>query len=84
MKFKIDIECTPKEAREFLGWPDLEEFQRGTMEQVQRRTREYLDSMDPEKLASMWMPMGAQAWETMQKAFTDFASGAAGRKPDDK
>ena len=81
MKIKIDIDCSPEEARAFLGWPDVTEFQRAAMEQMQRRASEYLDSLEPDKLAKMFMPAGMEAWDAMQRTFTRFASGAAGGKP---
>lgn len=79
MKFTIDVECTPKEARAFLGLPDVEEFQRAMMEQARERTVDWLGSMEPEKLARMWMPGGLEGWErAMQDAFTKFTTAATG------
>ena len=82
MKIKIDIDCSPEEARAFLGWPDVADFQRAAMEQMHRRASEYLDTLEPDKLAKMFMPAGMEAWDAMQRTFTRFASGAAGGKPD--
>ena len=83
MKIKIDIDCSPEEARAFLGWPDVADFQRAAMEQMQQRTAEYFESLEPDKLAKMFMPAGVEAWDAMQRAFTRFASGTAGSgKPD--
>ncbi len=82
MKIKIDIDCSPEEARAFLGWPDVADFQRAAMEQMQGRAAEYFDSLEPDKLAKMFMPAGMEAWDTMQRTFARFASGAAGGKPD--
>ena len=84
MKIKIDIDCSPEEARAFLGWPDVADFQRAAMEQMQRRTEEYFASLEPEKLAKMFMPAGVEAWDAMQRAFTRFASGAAGSGTPDR
>ena len=78
MKIRIDIDCSPEEARAFLGWPDVADFQRAALEQIQERTTQYFDSLEPDKLAKLFMPMGMEAWETMQKAFSRFASGATG------
>ncbi len=69
MKFSIDIECSPTEARQFLGLPDVEEFQRRMMAQVQDRIGAHIAAMDPEALMKTWLPLGAQAWETFQKSF---------------
>ena len=81
MKIRIDIECSPEEARAFLGWPDVAGFQRAAMEQMQKRATEYFESLEPEKLATMFMPAGMEAWEAMQRTFSRFASGGAGGKP---
>ena len=81
MKIRIDIDCSPEEARAFLGWPDVADFQRAAMEQMQQRTAEYFESLEPEKLARMFMPAGMEAWEAMQRTFSRFASGATGGKP---
>ena len=69
MKFSIDIDCTPEEARTFLGLPDVAEFQKDMMAKVQAQLTEHVERMDPEALMKAWMPMGAQAMETFQKAF---------------
>ncbi len=69
MKFSIDIECSPKEARQFLGLPDVEEFQQRMMDQVQDKLGGHIAAMDPEALMKTWLPLGAQAWEAFQKSF---------------
>ena len=81
MKIRIDIDCSPEEARAFLGWPDVADFQRAAVEQMHKRTTEYFESLEPEKLARMFMPAGMEAWEAMQRTFSRFASGATGGKP---
>ncbi len=77
MKFTIDIDCTPEEARAFFGWPNVEGFQAAMMKIVQERMTEYLESADAETLAKMWLPTGLEAWESMQKSFmSQFMAGA--------
>jgi hypothetical protein len=78
MKFTIDVDCTPDEARQFLGLPDVQEFQSAMMALVQERMTEQVKSMDPEALMSTWLPTGMQAWENMQESFMKGFSGAAG------
>ena len=85
MKFSIDIDCTPEEARQFLGLPDVQEFQKAMMALVQERMAEQLGAMDPEALMKTWLPTGMQAWENMQQAFMRGFSGAsAGRNRDEE
>ena len=70
MKFSIDIECSPQEARQFLGLPDVEALQAGLMEQIRDRMSAHVAAMDPDALMKIWLPIGARAWETFQDAFT--------------
>jgi hypothetical protein len=77
MKFSIDIECTPAEARAFLGLPDVEGFQRDIVELIRSRTAEHLKTMGPEALMKTWMPMGIEAMNALQQAFTSSLGGAA-------
>ena len=78
MKFHIDIDCTPEEARRFLGLPDVAPMQAAMMEQVQQRMERALEQMDPETLMKMWLPAGLESWEQLQKAFWQQFMGGAG------
>ena len=69
MKLSIDIDCSPQEARAFLGLPDVEEMQREMTEEVQQQLRAHIAAMDPEALMKTWMPMGTKAFETFRDAF---------------
>ena len=76
MKITIDIDCTPDEARAFLGLPDVAPLQAEMMKEMQERMMKTLAGMDPEKLMKTWMPSGAQTVEQMQRAFWEqFAGG---------
>jgi len=69
MKVKIDIDCTPEEARTFLGLPDVKPLQEAMMKEVEERMRANLSAMDPETMFKTWLPAGIQGWEQMQKMF---------------
>ncbi len=81
MKIKIDIDCTPQEARSFLGLPDVAPMQEAIMTDLQERLRQALSSADPDVLMRTWLPAGMQGLEAMQKMFWNAASGA-GKKDD--
>jgi hypothetical protein len=68
MKFTIDIDCTPQEARAFLGLPDVESVQRALASEIETRMRAALDRMDPERMLQTWMP-AVRGWEELMKAF---------------
>jgi molybdopterin-biosynthesis enzyme MoeA-like protein len=69
MKFSIDIDCTPEEARAFFGLPNVEALNKAVMDQVQARMMEQMRAMAPDEIMKAWMPNGA-AWEQFQKMFT--------------
>ena len=56
MKFKVDIDCTPDEARAFFGLPDVKPLQEALMPEVEERLRNTLKAMDPETLLKAWLP----------------------------
>lgn len=85
MKIKFDIDCTPEEARTFLGLPDVKPMQEAMMQEVEDRMRANLHAMDPETLFRTWLPAGIQNWEQMQRAFwSQFAGGGADTDTNDK
>jgi hypothetical protein len=74
MRVKFDIDCTPEEARAFLGLPDVAPLQAEMMKAVQERMMKSLAGMDPEALLKAWMPAGASL-EQMQKSFWEQFAG---------
>ncbi|MEO5335426.1 MAG: DUF6489 family protein [Magnetospirillum sp. WYHS-4] len=69
MKVTIDIDCTPEEARQFFGLPDVRPMQEALMAEVEQRMKANLAAMDPETLVKTWLPAGIQGWEQLQKMF---------------
>ncbi len=70
MRVSIDVDCTPEEARAFLGLPDVRGLQEGMMKEMEERMRAAISGMEPEALMRMWMPFGGKdGWEAMQKRF---------------
>ena len=69
MKINVDIDCTPQEARTFLGLPDVEKMQEAVMAQLQAKMMENINGLDPESMMKTWLPAGVQGMEQMQKMF---------------
>ena len=78
MKVTFDIDCTPEEARAFIGLPNIAPMQERLMKAMEDRLQENLTSLDPEALMKTWLPMSFQGWNEMQKAFWDQMSKAGG------
>lgn len=69
MKFTVDVDCTPEEARAFLGLPDVKPMQDALMRQIQERMTASLHAMEPEAMLKTWLPAGVQGMEQLQKMF---------------
>jgi hypothetical protein len=80
MKIHIDIDCTPEEARAFLGLPDVAPMQAALMAEIQQRMLDTLKAAEPDALFKMWLPAGLQGWEQVQKQFWSQMAAAAGGK----
>ena len=69
MKVTVDIDCTPVEARQFFGLPDITLIQEKIMEAMEEQMLEQLRSLDTETFVNTWMPVNLQNLEEMQKMF---------------
>lgn len=84
MKINVTVDCTPKELREFLGWPDVEPLQREMLERVSNMMSEGVAGTDLMSLMRPFLAPNTQAFEAMQKAFLQaFQSGAGERTKKD-
>lgn len=69
MKFKVDVECTPEEARAFIGLPNVAPLQEAMMKELENQMRENIRNLDPETMMKTWLPATIQGWSDMQKLF---------------
>ena len=73
MKFTVDVDCTPEEARRFLGFPDLTAVHEAYVEKMKAAVGE---AAGPEAFAEMmnaWGPMseaGMNMWRQMLEPMT--------------
>ena len=81
MKITVDVDCTPAEARAFLGLPDLKPMQDALLAQLQDRLSANLQAIDPETLVSAWLPSGMPGIEQFTKAIISQMDIALGREP---
>ncbi|MDB5453113.1 MAG: hypothetical protein JWO33_1691 [Caulobacteraceae bacterium] len=78
MKMTIDIECSPAEARAFLGLPDVEPLNDHLVAEMRRRMDENLEAMRPEELMKSWFAFGGQATEQFRKLMMAATGGSPG------
>lgn len=68
MKISIEVDCTPDEARSFLGLPDVKPMQDEMMAEIRARMMGAVQNMDPAEMMKNWMP-GAAGFDQMQDLF---------------
>ena len=76
MKVTIDVDCTPEEARTFLGLPDVQPLQEEMMAVLRDRMMAAVGDMDPEKLLKSWTAAGTEGMEQMMRFWSDLAKGS--------
>jgi hypothetical protein len=75
MKITMDVECTPEEARAFLGLPDVKPMQERLMQEVQDRMTANIRAMEPEAMLRTWLPATLKGFEQMQEIFMSQMTG---------
>ena len=76
MKITMDVECTPEEARAFLGLPDVRPMQEQLMREVQERMAANIRAMEPEAMLRTWLPATLKGFEQIQEMFISQMTGA--------
>jgi hypothetical protein len=69
MKITVDIECTPEEARQFLGLPDVQPLQAAMMVEVEKRMRAEMERFSPEGLMNAWLSSAPQNAQWLRGIF---------------
>ena len=72
MKVKFEIECTPDEAREFFGLPDVKPLQEAMMSKLEKQMVEAVDRFSPDAVLRNWLTLGPQSAENMRDMFDRF------------
>jgi hypothetical protein len=77
MKITVDIDCTPAEARSFMGLPDVEPMQKAVMAEIERRMMTEIERFSPESLFKAWLPIAGMNADW----FRDFLAAATPKPP---
>lgn len=78
LKFNIEVECTPDEARRFLGLPEIAPMQERLIEEMEAQLKETIRAMDGKAMLEQWLPVGIKGVEQFQSFWTQLAAAAAG------
>ena len=69
MKITVDVDCTPLEARQFMGLPDVEPMQKAAMAEIEKRMMTELERFSPETLFKAWLPIAGMNADWLQEFF---------------
>jgi hypothetical protein len=83
MKITMNIDCTPEEARSFVGLPDVAPMQERLLKEVEERLRANLHAMEPEAMLKMWLS-AFKGLEELQEKFLSGMAQAADAKTDQR
>jgi hypothetical protein len=78
MKFTVNVECSPEEARRFMGLPDVTPINDQLVAEMGKRMEQNLALMSPETMMQSWMSVGTQAQDAFVKLMTSVAGSAMG------
>ncbi len=78
MKITIDIDCSPEEARKFMGLPDVAAMNDELVASLAEKLRASLSGEDPGALFKEWFSGGTDGLERIQKEFWSRFSGGSG------
>ncbi len=67
MKVTVNVDCTPAEARAFMGLPDVEPLNDFLVEQMKSRMAQNIQSMQPDELLKSWSTFGVTAQDQFFK-----------------
>ncbi len=78
MKISVDVDCTPEEARRFMGLPDLSSVHAVYIGKLERIVDEGITADNMEAMMRAWAPMG-EAGMAMWRQMFDQLGGPAKR-----
>ena len=73
MKMTIEVDCSPEEARRFLGLPDVSAMNDHLVSEMSKRIDSNMSLLNPEEFMKNWMSFGTGAQEQFRR-FMDTAS----------
>jgi hypothetical protein len=82
MKVNIEIDCTPEEARQFMGLPDVQPMQNAMMDKLQQKMSENIEKFSPEAILQNWFTFDPKMTERFQDMFVNMAGLGMGRTKD--
>lgn len=78
MKITIEVDCTPEEARAFMGMPDVRPMHDEIMADMKERMTEAAKNFEPEAALKTWMGSSGDGMEQMMRFWQQIGQGKDG------
>ena len=79
MKMTVEVDCSPQEARAFLGLPDVSSLNETLVEEMKTRMSSNMAMLSPDELMKNWTAYGVGAQEQFRKLMTAAVDAGMGR-----
>lgn len=66
MKITIEIDCTPDEARQFMGLPDIKPMQAAIMGRIEAQMTDAVGRFSPDAMLRSWMSLMPQTGDQLK------------------
>ena len=81
MNVKLEVDCTPAEARAFLGLPDVSALNAELTDLMRERMTAAMGASAPDELMRQWFSLGGQATDMFRQMMTsNMTRGAAAER----
>ena len=75
MKITVDVDCTPEEARRFMGLPDLTPLHDAYLDKMKKTIDEGITPDTLQQMMQGWMPMGEAGMNMWSSLFDQISRG---------
>ncbi|BAT61357.1 hypothetical protein GJW-30_1_03914 [Variibacter gotjawalensis] len=80
VKVTVEVDCTPLEARQFFGLPDVQPMQERVMKELEDKMMENMERYSPEGLMKTWFSSMPQNAEWFRDLFSGVLDPARSKK----
>ena len=80
MKLSMEVDCTPEEARRFLGLPDVSALNDQIVGEMRKQVETNMAMLAPDELVKSWLAYGAGAQEQFRKLMEASMGGPTSRE----
>ncbi|UDL95397.1 DUF6489 family protein [Lichenihabitans sp. PAMC28606] len=81
MKCTVEIECTPLEARQFFGLPDVTPLQERMMSDIEKKMLAEMERFSPDAILKTWLSLYPQTPEQFQDMMARALNGGLAKRP---